>query len=1019
MGDFVKIRIKARASQDNDPGNGIFLGIQSFQLYDFCGNNIVANIAPQPTDDTNILTISEHSDHTNGVHNDYPYAGITDMSGVIPGNRDFRIFHPNNLSPNNEYTLAYIPVTSSHVVHCRYAYIQNVDVSLADHTRYKLEFLDRSDSVTYTLDYDTDVSPNNWVAWKLGKYDVPHQLPSVSHSTPRLDIPFSKIRIRTTPGGTSNHNIQNGPDIRISRLEIYDISGINIIAHIPPLPSDDSQIVARGVYSTPLPEYLGGGNVTTAPNDYNDNSGYIGITDPSMNFRVNRWAGLPFYNDYTLAYIPVNSNVNQLRSAFIEAEDRFPNRHAVAAGNYSYDPFGDAAWNDFSLDFMDDSNNIVYHLGDINPYDYFTDRIDNNSGDLTLQGKGGLPSGISMGGTALWKLPNYNEPFPNGSDVDISFSKIRIKSIPIWTGTNNNNNPGDKNTYGADFIFEVFELYDVNGNNIIANVEPTPSIDSRIIAAGVNDYSQLTYKPSSNIYEYGTGFICYRPDQPSLLPFDGVYTDNNSDGSEYLIADISVNSNLSQLAYSFIKSKNGITRDGVFVESQGPTFQDVRLEFIDDADIVRYRLHNIQGSGQSNPGLPPGNAVVHKLAGYDELVANNNAMVKTPVADITVEYPGVGPDSSALNTGHVYDVVDNIYPYTISTHNIYNIPTNQNALIEYTNDPLYNAKHTGLAMGMGGTHNTSSISDDEFLYFNNKKDGKLHFYTSGTGHQYLSTPSLTINNGSGELGINNPDPLFALDVKYTGGGGGNTGYKYWAYHANYVFVNTFTWNNVTVKLDDNLSMGCGSNGGFISYSDKRIKNNIKDVSGSHCLAKTLLLKPCQYEYINENYSDTNVSYGFIADEVEEVFPNSVNEVDGFVPNIAKYGSCSIDASGNQIIDIIISNVSYDTKDLNIDSSGNVLTKLLLLDSSWNHIEDVTITNVLSSSSLMVKCSTLLPSLVFIYGQFVNDVKTLQYDDLFTHFISALKESDRLLQERKTKRMYLENKLDELITLFEQ
>lgn len=346
--------------------------------------------------------------------------------------------------------------------------------------------------------------------------------------------------------------------------------------------------------------------------------------------------------------------------------------------------------------------------------------------------------------------------------------------------------------------------------------------------------------------------------------------------------------------------------------------------------------------------------------------------------------------------------------------------------IEELRAPFIN--NDSFRMGMGGTHNTSSISDDEFLYFNNKENGKLHFYTSGSMHYYTTVPSLTINNSSGQLGINCPDPLFALDVKHTGYGGGYDANtvpdKYYLYNNRFVqytggHVNAYNWHTITAKIGSNNSVGCGSSGGFLAYSDKRIKNNIKDMSGSHCLAKTLLLKPCQYEYVDDNYPDTNISYGFIADEVKEVFPNSVGETDGFVPNIAKYGNCSIDASGNQIIDIIISNVSYDTKDLGVDNSGNILTSLLLHDSSWNRIENVTITKVLSSSSLMVKYSTLLPSVVFIYGQSVNDLQIIEYDHVFTHFISALKESDRLLQERKTKRMYLENKLDELITLFEQ
>ena len=64
--------------------------------------------------------------------------------------------------------------------------------------------------------------------------------------------------------------------------------------------------------------------------------------------------------------------------------------------------------------------------------------------------------------------------------------------------------------------------------------------------------------------------------------------------------------------------------------------------------------------------------------------------------------------------------------------------------------------------------------------------------------------------------------------------------------------------------------------GFSNISDKRLKTDIQPISQS--LDKILKLKPKNFSWIENNEKDT----GFIAQDVEKVIPEVVQETKGFV-----------------------------------------------------------------------------------------------------------------------------------------
>ena len=74
-------------------------------------------------------------------------------------------------------------------------------------------------------------------------------------------------------------------------------------------------------------------------------------------------------------------------------------------------------------------------------------------------------------------------------------------------------------------------------------------------------------------------------------------------------------------------------------------------------------------------------------------------------------------------------------------------------------------------------------------------------------------------------------------------------------------------------------------GGFACTSDKRIKTNIKDVEGEDCLMFLRKIQPKLYNYVDMLKNGSGSKFGFIAQEMESIFPSCVNTYVDFIPNI--------------------------------------------------------------------------------------------------------------------------------------
>ena len=180
---------------------------------------------------------------------------------------------------------------------------------------------------------------------------------------------------------------------------------------------------------------------------------------------------------------------------------------------------------------------------------------------------------------------------------------------------------------------------------------------------------------------------------------------------------------------------------------------------------------------------------------------------------------------------------------------------------------------------------------------------------------------------------------------------------------------------------------------FYATSDERAKTNINSIDDNDALNKLRNFTPRTFNFIT-NGNITN--YGFIAQEIEKIIPNSVSTTSDYIPNIYEH-VCVND--GNIL--------TLKTKSTNIfetDLSGNIFPKIKL----YNNTEEIisTITDVIDEKSFKIS-NIINESSVFLYGQHVDNFKALDKNEIFTVTCAALQCIDTIVQQQQSQIIGLE------------
>ncbi|MBK9982015.1 MAG: tail fiber domain-containing protein [Saprospiraceae bacterium] len=171
------------------------------------------------------------------------------------------------------------------------------------------------------------------------------------------------------------------------------------------------------------------------------------------------------------------------------------------------------------------------------------------------------------------------------------------------------------------------------------------------------------------------------------------------------------------------------------------------------------------------------------------------------------------------------------------------------------------------------------------------------------------------------VGINNATPTSDLDINQKSGSGGNTtrGIKL-TNTANH-FWRTYVDNGNYLRFEyDDQGAGhwayISTTGDFVNGSDERIKKEITPISNA--LDKIQLLSPKSYLYTNQD-EGSPAHYGFIAQEVETVYPEVVFTSEDGTKGIAYQEFAAITIKAIQEQQVLIENLQQQLNALRTSS----------------------------------------------------------------------------------------------------
>lgn len=286
--------------------------------------------------------------------------------------------------------------------------------------------------------------------------------------------------------------------------------------------------------------------------------------------------------------------------------------------------------------------------------------------------------------------------------------------------------------------------------------------------------------------------------------------------------------------------------------------------------------------------------------------------------------------------------------------------------------------HDGAAtwMQITNTGSGTTSSDGMILGFTSANEGRLWvreswplaFLTNNTEHMRIAS--------DGNVGIGTINPTEGkLVVNGTGGSGSYT----------YGYLNSS--GNTGTSGPNNLSYSIWASGRiraseFNAMSDARAKTIEQRTNTSEMLDLVNRLTVTEYSYVDTLAHGNRTKQGFIAQEIEAVYPNAINKSTDFIPNVFEKGEVTY-------IDWI---TQMATITLNRPHGLSTADHIKLITEDGDMMVDVA---KVTETTITVKLEKEVDE-VFVYGKQVNDFRAVDYDQVFSIGIAAIQElSDKV------------------------
>ncbi|MFH1714575.1 MAG: tail fiber domain-containing protein [Elusimicrobiota bacterium] len=270
----------------------------------------------------------------------------------------------------------------------------------------------------------------------------------------------------------------------------------------------------------------------------------------------------------------------------------------------------------------------------------------------------------------------------------------------------------------------------------------------------------------------------------------------------------------------------------------------------------------------------------------------------------------------------------------------------------------------------------------------------LHF----TGW-FASGYHMTIKGSNGWVGIGTVSPGAPLHI--------DNGTSYSSTYDDYLIqdgVHNITAQSWSANISVRAAYGYFGSG-FYTSSDKRIKNitGISNIKNDLDLINKLNV--VDYKYIDFREQGNTPKKGFIAQDVEKVFPQAVSTTVGFVPNV--YESSKKIQFNEKTGELTVK--ALKKHDFKEGDKVRIITRNGAKEEKVVKINDDT-TFVVGN---FTKKDLGKDDNVFVFGKHVNDFKTINYDEIYAAGISAIQELSKKMDEKDKEIQELKNENNNL------
>ena len=241
--------------------------------------------------------------------------------------------------------------------------------------------------------------------------------------------------------------------------------------------------------------------------------------------------------------------------------------------------------------------------------------------------------------------------------------------------------------------------------------------------------------------------------------------------------------------------------------------------------------------------------------------------------------------------------------------------------------------------------------------------------------------SLSLEPNGGFVGINTAAPNFPLDVEGSSAPLVTVGGSYYIVNGNSAIASSEccginTQQNVSIRTN-----GWVFSQGVICQSDRRIKKDLSRPSGLSQLSLIDQLEVTKYRYIDPIQKGSNERTGFIAQQVEEVFPNAVSHSKGLVPTVFALSERA--SVRDSILTVRTSTVH-----------GFCPGDHIQLYDSLNAKYAVQVASVPDDFTFTVSGWGTATSRIFVYGKEVEDFRAVDFDQITATAVGAIQELSR-------------------------